>query len=121
MASVYTSAGEALIVDLIDGTSAAHLATAYVAWGEGTTAPAKGNTALVTESEEARKLAVDSQSAADTNQWVGTITSTGTKTIAEAGLFTNSTTGTCIIRGTFTGIPTINGDAIEFTISLQQS
>lgn len=120
MATVYTQAGEEFTADLFDGTTAAP-ANYYVAWGTGSTVAAKGQTALTTESAEARVTATESQPSADVNQFVGTITSASTQTIAEAGLFTASTVGTMVIRGDFTGVPVNNGDSIEFTFQLTWS
>lgn len=123
MATVYTSAGEEAVVDLIDGTSATHLdnTNAHVAQGTGTNAAAKGDTALQIEASEARVAATTSQSAADTNQWVATITADGTKAITEAGLFNASTAGTLIIRSVFSAINVASGDSIQFTFTLQQA
>lgn len=123
MATVYTSAGEAVVADLVDGTSSTHLdnTNAHVAQGTGTTAAAKGDTALVTEASEARVAATASQPAADTNQWVATITADGTKAITEAGLFNASTVGDLIIRSVFAAINVDLGDSIQFKFTLQQA
>lgn len=124
MATVYTSAGEAKVVDLIDGTSATHLdsSNAWIAQGTGATTAAKGDTTLVTEASEARvnPSTVD-QPTADKNRWIGTITADGTKTITEAGLFDADTSGNLIIRGDFAGIGVTSGDQIEFTFELEQT
>lgn len=123
MATIYTSAGEAVVADLIDGTSSTHLdgTNAHVAQGTGTNAAAKGDTTLQTEASEARETATASQPSADTNQWVATITADGTKAITEAGLFDASTVGNLIIRSVFNAINVDSGDSIQFTFSLQQA
>ena len=123
MATIYTDAGEAAVVDLIDGTGSTVLsaANAKVAWGTGAGTAAKGDTTLFTEASEARVAAVISQPTADKNQWVGTITADAGKTITNAGLFDAATSGNLIIKGDFTGIVLANGDKIEFTISLEQT
>lgn len=123
MATVYTQAGEEVVVDLIDGTSGTHLddTNAHVAQGTGTTTADKSDTALVTEASEARVTATTSQPAADQNQWVGTITADGTKTITEAGLFDASSAGNLIIRGDFAGISVDANDSIQFTFQLEQT
>ena len=123
MATVYTSAGEAVVVDLIDGTSSTHLdnTNAHVGWGTGAGTAAKGDTTLFTEASETRVTATTSQSAADTNQWVATLTADGAKTITNAGLFNAVSAGSMIVKGDFTGIVLALGDKIEFTVSLQQS
>lgn len=121
MATVFTSAGEAIVADLIDGTSAVHYdsTNSYIEWGTGVTAAAKGDTDIETASAEARSQATASQSAADTNQWVATITATGSRAITEAGLFNNSTAGTLLIRSVFTVINVATNDAIQFTFTIQ--
>lgn len=123
MATVYTDAGEAVVVDLIDGTSGTHLdaTNAKIAWGTGAGTAAKGDTTLFTEASEARVAATVSQPAADTNRWVGTITADAGKTITNAGLFNASSGPTLIVKGDFSGIVLALGDKIEFTINLQQT
>jgi hypothetical protein len=125
MATVYTSAGEEKVVDIIDGTasSPADLGTgnSFVAWGTGGGGAVKGDTTLTTEASESRVGATVSQPVADKNQWVAEITADGTKTIDEAGLFDASTAGTLVIRGDFTGVAVVLGDKIEFTFTLEQT
>lgn len=125
MASVYTTAGEGKVVDIIDGTAAspADIGTgnSWVAWGTDGTTAVKGDTALGVEAAESRVAATVTQPSASINQWVGEITSASSQTIAEAGLLTSSSGGTLIIHGNFTGIAVTNGDKIEFTITLEQT
>ena len=123
MATVYTTAGKAIIPDLIDGTSAVHLdnTNAKLAWGTGAGTAGVGDTTLFTEATEARVAATTSQPAADKNQWVGTITADGAKTITNAGLFNSAAGATLFVKGDFTGIVLATGDKIEFTMSLQQT
>ena len=123
MAVVYTSVGETVVVDLIDGTSSTHLdaTNAKVAWGTGAGTAAKGDTTLFTEASEARVVPTVSQPTADKNQWVGTLTADAGKTITNAGLFDAAAAGNLIVHGDFTGIVLALGDKIEFTISLEQT
>lgn len=123
MATVYTSVGEGVVADLIDGTSGTHLdaTNAKIAWGTGAGTAAKGDTTLFTEASEARVAATVSQPTADKNQWVGTLTADGAKTITNAGLFDAASGGNLIVHGDFTGIVLALGDKIEFTISLEQT
>ena len=72
MANIYTSAGEALFVDILDGTTA--VPTYKVAQGTGAGTAAKGDTTLFTEASETRKVTSQSQPSADKNQFQGTIT-----------------------------------------------
>ena len=125
MATVYTQDGEEKVVDIIDGTatSPTDIGTGnnFVAWGTGAGTAVKGDTTLFTEASEARVGGTVSQPAVDKNQWVGTITADGTKTITNAGLFDASAAGNLIVKGDFTGIPLVLNDKIEFTISLEQT
>lgn len=123
MATIYTSVGETVVVDLIDGVSGTHLdaTNAKVAWGTGAGTAAKGDTILFTEASEARVVPTVSQPTADKNQWVGTITADGAKTITNAGLFDAAAAGNLIIHGDFAGIALALGDKIEFTITLEQT
>ena len=123
MAIIYTSAGEAVVVDLIDGVSAVHLdaTNAKIGWGTGVGTAAKGDTTLFTEAAEARVAATVTQPTADKNQWVGTITSASAQTITNAGLLDAATAGNLIIHGDFTGIVLAINDKIEFTVSLEQT
>ena len=123
MANVYTSAGEAVVCDLIDGVSGTHLdaTNAKIGWGTGAGTAAKGDTTLFTEASEARVVPTVSQPTADKNQWVGTITADGAKTITNAGLFDAAAAGNLIVHGDFAGIVLASGDKIEFTISLEQT
>ncbi len=114
MADIFTQTGEELFTDIIHGTTAAP--TWHVDWGTGAGAADKGDTALTTPGGETRIVATMSQPAADQNQWVATITATGTKTIIESGIFNALTTGIMIQRSDFTGIGVVSGDKIEFTI-----
>jgi len=123
MADIYTDAGEEQIVDLIDGVGSTHLdnTNGKIAWGTGAGTAAKGDTTLFTEGSESRVAVTTSQPAIDTNQWVGTITADGTKTITNAGLFNAASGVTLIVKGDFAGIPVVLNDQIEFTITLQQT
>lgn len=113
MADVYTSAGEALTADIIDGTTAAP--TWYVGWGTGAGTAAKGDTTLSTEAAETRVAATMSQPAADQNRFVGEIVSLSSQTITNAGVLSASTSGTLFIHSDFTGVALGINDSIEFT------
>ena len=124
MATIYTSAGEAKVVDLIDGTVATVLSTANakIGWGTGAGTAAKADTTLFVEASEARVVPTVSQPLADKNQWVGTmVCAVAGKTITNAGLFDALTAGILVIHGDFTGVVLAIGDKIEFTITLEQT
>jgi len=122
MVTVYTQAGEEVIVDAIEAQTAC-----YVGWGSGDPTPAKGSTDLATPANEDRVVGTESQPSADVNQWVAELTSASTQTITEAGLFDAAGSGTppsggnMIIISEFTGIALESGDKIEFTITLEQT
>lgn len=120
MADIYTSAGENLVVDILDGTTAVP-ANWYVGWGTGAGTAVKGSTTLNTEAAEARVAATMSQPVADKNRAVATITSASAQTITNTGLFSASTGGTLLIHADFAGIALGIGDKIEFTIDLEQT
>ena len=101
----------------------------YMGWGTG--GSSTGGTATNTDVDlrvpatEARVSTTgESQSAADTDQWIGTLTAVGTaKTIEEFGLFIDAT-GTAtdmLIRANHGGVALATEDAIEYTCSLQQT
>ncbi len=111
MADIFTQVGEELFTDIIEAG-----ASFWIDWGTGGTTAAKGDTVLGTAGGEARVACAMTQPAADQNQFLSTITATGTKTIIECGIFDASTAGVMIERSDFTGIAVDSGDKIEFTI-----
>lgn len=91
----------------------------YVHWGTGTTDPVIANTALESAGTETRATATITNPSAGVYRAVGSLTCNATgKTISEAGLFDNVTGTTLLIRGTFTGIPVVQNDVIQFTFDL---
>lgn len=119
MANVYTQAGEELTADILDGTTVAP--TWYIGWGTGAGTAAKGDTTLFTEGTEARVAAATSQPSADINQFVGTITADGSKTITNAGVLSASTGGTLLLKSDFAGVALQASDSIEFTFQLEHT
>lgn len=132
MAVVYVDNGTELVSDALLSLVGASVTASgfYIGWGTG--GSSTGATAtnadvdLAAQATEARVSATgESQSAADTNQWIGRITNNGgaSKVIEEAGLFIDAT-GTAtdmLIRGSFGGITVATSDVVEFTITLQQT
>jgi len=116
MATIYTQAGEEVVVDAIEAQTAC-----YIGWGTGAGTAAKGDTTLFTEAAETRIVGTETQPLADKNQWVALMTSASAQTITNTGLFDAVTTGNLVIHGDFTGIALANGDKIEFTITLEQT
>lgn len=121
MAALVTNTGLGKIIAALFGD--AHTPPQHVHWGTGGgTAEVATQTALVTPSAEARvsgtKTKQTTNTTDDTYQVVASLTSAGTQTISEAGLFNASTSGDMYVRGTFTGIALAASDAIEFTIKI---
>lgn len=122
MATVLTNVGEQYICDFLSGTDT--VAADYVAWGTGAGTAAKGDTTLFTEAAEARVQGTKSTQgtgASAVYQVVGTITSSSSQTITNAGLFNASSGGDLVIKGDFTGVALTSGDKIEFTFTLDPS
>lgn len=122
MGAVATTVGKAWIIDKLDETL--QTTADFIGWGTGAGTAAVGDTTLFTEDSGgsptyARVTATRTQPFADTIQWVGVLTSNGTKTITNAGNFTASTSGTLIVHGDFTGVALAVNDQIQFTITLQ--
>ena len=120
MADIFTSVGEGLVADYVDGTASAP-ANWYIGWGTGAGTAAKGDTTLFTEASESRVTATESQPTADANRFVGTITADGTKTITNAGVFDASTSGNLLLKSDFTGIALTASDSIQFTFTITWS
>lgn len=119
MADVFTDAGENLVADIIDGTTAAP--TWYVGWGTGADTADKTDTTLSTEGTESRVATSQSQPSANINQFQGTITADGSKTITNAGILSASTSGTLLLFSDFSGIAVVASDSIQFTFQLTWS
>ena len=115
MADVFVSAGEALVIDLIDAVAF------FVGWGTGAGTTAKGDTTLFTEAAETRIAAVQTQPLADKINLNATLTSLSAQTITNAGAFDLIAVGDMLVKGDFTGIVLTIGDKIEFDISLEMT
>ena len=117
MADVFTDAGEALIVDIIDSTTAVP-ANWYVGWGTGADTADKTDTTLSTEASESRVAATMTQPSANVNRFSATITADGTKTITNAGVLSASTSGTLLLFSDFSGVAVDASDSIAFQFDL---
>lgn len=125
MPIVWTDAGQAHAVDCLDpATRGSQPSTYYGSWGSGATAPAVTQTALVTEHNEARVACTISQqttqSTGDTIRYLWEVTANANKTAREFAVFTASSAGNMLVRGTLTSdTPIESGDRVEFTINVQ--
>jgi len=113
--------GRAIITSRLIGTATG--VPHHIAWGTSGTAVQLTDTTL-TEPGEARTLGTGTQTTttttSDTLNVTGTIVATGTRTIAEAGLFTAATGGTLFVRGVLAStIGLTTGDSIAFTFNVQ--
>ena len=95
----------------------------YLAVGTSSTGVALGDTALGAE-VETRATCTSSRtttsSTNDTVSWVGTITATGSRTIAEVGLLDASSSGNLFVRGVLASTVTLaSGDSITVTATVQ--
>ena len=130
--TLYVDNGTELITDQTLGIvgTAVTASGFYIGWGTG--GSSTGGTAtnddvdLSAPATEARVSATsESESAADTAQWIGTLlnNSAGSITIEEAGLFIDAT-GTAtdmLIRANHLGVGLATSDQIEYTFTLQQT
>lgn len=129
-AVVYVDTGTNIVSDALLAIVGASVTASgfYIAWGTG--GSSTGATATNTDvdlaaraTEAAVSATSETQSAADTCQWIGRLTTTTVKTIEEVGLFIDAT-GTAsdmIIRASHGGVVMATDDIIEYTISLQQT
>lgn len=120
--------GRAIITSRLIGTSTA--IPSYIGWGTSTTAVTTADTALGTEdtggSPAYARVAATSTTQTtttttnDTHTVIGTITSNGTKTINEAGLFTVASGTGLYVRGVLAaGISVALNDTVQFTFNVQ--
>ncbi len=128
--TLYVDNGTELITDQTLGIvgTAVTASGFYIGWGTG--GSSTGGTATNTDVDlrepatEARVSATsESESAADTAQWIGTLQTTTVKTIEESGLFIDAT-GTAtdmLIRANHGGVVMATDDQIEYTFTLQQT
>lgn len=122
--SKWTDQGQAFAIDQLDENTALAAAswTYFGAWGSGSTTPAVGDTALVSENAEARTaiLAANmSQPATDTVRWTYTIVATGTRTVQETMVATLSAGGNCHIRIVHGSLALESSDNVAYTVNLR--
>ncbi len=130
--TLYVDNGTELITDQTLGIvgTAVTASGFYVGWG--TVGSSTCGTATnddvdlrVPETEARESCQDESESAADTAQFIGTLLNNGSssKTIEEAGLFIDAT-GTAtdmLIRANHLGVGLATSDQIEYTFTLQQT
>lgn len=114
MPAVFTDAGQAKVVDVLTTDNTIR----HVGWGSSATAPAVGQTGLVSANPEARTAGTISQPADNTHRVVATIEATGTRTVQEVGVFDAATAGNMAVRATHTSHSLVSGDQIRYTIDV---
>lgn len=114
MSAVFTDAGQAKVVDVLTTDNTIR----HVGWGSGATAPAVGQTGLVSANPESRTAGTISQPADNTHRVVATIEATGSRTVQEVGVFDAATSGNMVVRATHTSHSLVSGDQIRYTIDL---
>lgn len=120
----WTDVGQAFAVDQLDKNTAVAAASFsyFGAWGSGSTTPAVGDTALVSENAESRTsiaAGAMSQPATDTVRWTYTIVATGTRTVQETGIFSASSAGNMHIRIVHGSLALESGDSVAYTVNLR--
>lgn len=129
VANVFTHQGRNWVADKIReaGLAGATVLAQFVGWGTGAGTALVTDTTLFTEDSAgspvyARQTCTltnqTTTTTGDTFQAVGTITSNGTKTITNAGLFDALTTGDLILKGDHSGVPLLLNDQITYTFKL---
>lgn len=124
MADVLTNTGRAWLAGLLSGDTTPP-ASYYIGWGTGAGTAAVADTTLSTEdTTDGRVAATESRVTttvtSDTAQFVGLLTATGSKTITNAGVWSqNDPGGSLIQKSDHAGIPLVSGDSIQYTFKLQ--
>ena len=123
MATVVTNGGRAIIANRMLGLGTE---PKYAGWGSGAGTAGVSDTGLFTPEAEARVAGTSSRVTGpapnvpnDTYQVVATLTATAGKTITNAGLFDDPTTGSLFMKGDFQGIVLATGEGIQFTFQCQ--
>lgn len=123
-ADIYTNTGRGYVAGILAGTTTA-VTTFY--GNVSTDATAKtalvGDTTLLSEVGTARIACTQTNPTTtltgDTAQSVFTYTATGSVSIAMAAVFTALTVGVMLNESSFTAIPIVSGDSIQFTFKAQ--
>lgn len=123
--AVYTNAGQAYTVDQLDPATQDDTPGYFGNWGGSANAPAVSDTSLVVEFPEARVACTVTQSAADTLQFVFEQEADANRAVYEAGILTEASGGTLVLRGTHALINAEydagsgTGDLVRYTFKLR--
>lgn len=127
--TVLTNNGEEWVSERIAGVQGAGTnnvaanAGSHIGIGTGTTTPAKGDTALVTEVETRVATSVTTTGTGSANKYqaTGTVAITATRAVSEVGLFSASSGGVMFVRCVHDVLNVVNGDSIAYTITIDPS
>lgn len=121
------NAGLALLAGLANGSGSPTTPT-YIAVGTGVVAVAATDTTLGTEtatsglSRAAATVSLVTTSVTnDTAQWLKSFTVTGSVAVTESGVLNASSSGTLLVRQTFSAINVVNGDTLQITWKIQMT
>ncbi len=114
--------GRAYVLNRIQSNSPASETIGWMAVGEGTTAPATGDTALGTETDRNAIGTLDlTGTTAATPYWQAQTswnTNEANTTLAEVGLFNKSSASTLLARSTFTTLDKQNTNTLTITYTI---
>ena len=121
---IWTDSGQSFAIDQLDKNTAIAAASFsyYGAWGSGSTTPAVGDTALVSENPEARVVIAAggmSQPAADTVKWTYTMVAAGTIVVQETAIFRASVGPPMDARIVHGSLAFGVGDQVVYNVSLR--
>jgi hypothetical protein len=123
VATVVVNGGRAIIANRMLGLGTE---PKYAHWGTGSGTAGVSDTGLYSPAEEARVAGTSSRVLGpapnvpnDTYQVIATLTAVAGKTITNAGLFDDPTTGALFMKGDFQGIVLATGEGIQFTFQCQ--
>lgn len=127
MATVLTSAGKAIVTNLVSGLGGT--IPKWVGWGTGAGTAAVGDTDLFTAAAEARTTGTITRTttsvANDTVQVLGTVTASAPRSITNVATFDAAGTGSpptggnIAVHADHTTISLNIGEAIQYTITIQ--
>lgn len=121
MATVLTSAGKAIVTNLVSGLGGT--VGKWIGWGTGAGTAAVGDTDVFTASAEARTVGTPTRTTTsvtnDTFQVTGTITATGSRSITNVGTFDALTSGNIFVHADHSTIALLTGESIAYTVTVQ--
>lgn len=128
MAPTVPDTGEAAIIAAVvrDSTATTVSGMRWIHWGSLATAEAEADTILAAALGELRvgtnaPTQVTVGTTGDTLQVIQTISATIARTVREVGLFNSSAVGSLCMRATHGDLVLLSGDAVEYTLQIQNT